>query len=207
MRIRVFHALPAARSPSARASGPSAVVEVFAYDDPEPGDARDALDRAFRLLNVGHDPDFGTPDERAVRYRRRRNRSLCVGDVVAVDDTHFVCKAAGFEETRQRVAIELALFGTTPIRWSPRSGDAVRLTRHWPAAVLDAGDVGVIDLREGDADHADIHFPAAGGPVLATGVDLAELAATNDVIEHAGAPACGGETDAATACVWEWAPA
>jgi hypothetical protein len=42
------------------------------------------LDEIWRLLNVGEDPAFGTPDERAVAYRANRNRSLSLGDVVAI---------------------------------------------------------------------------------------------------------------------------
>ncbi|HEY0697395.1 MAG TPA: hypothetical protein VGD43_06255 [Micromonospora sp.] len=44
------------------------------------------LSDVYRLFNVGHDPQFGTPDPRAVVYRERGNRSLSVGDVVALNE-------------------------------------------------------------------------------------------------------------------------
>lgn len=43
------------------------------------------LERVYFLLNVGDDPDFGTPHPAAVEYRRRHLRSLSVGDVVTLD--------------------------------------------------------------------------------------------------------------------------
>lgn len=46
---------------------------------------------AFRIFNVGDDPDFGVPDPIAVNYRERGNRSLSVGDVVQVANTWLAC--------------------------------------------------------------------------------------------------------------------
>ena len=54
-------------------------------------DHQQLLEDVYRLLNVGDDPAFGTPDPIALRYRRSRNRSLSVGDVVCLitnDNTH-----------------------------------------------------------------------------------------------------------------------
>lgn len=45
-----------------------------------------ACELAFHLFNVGDDPTFGTPDERAIEYRRRGNRSLSKGDVVCIQE-------------------------------------------------------------------------------------------------------------------------
>uniref|UniRef100_UPI003F498FF8 hypothetical protein n=1 Tax=Pseudonocardia sp. CA-138482 TaxID=3240023 RepID=UPI003F498FF8 len=72
------------------------VRKVFCYDTrPEGVDA--ALDEAFTLLNIGHDPAFGTPDERALAYRAGRHRSLSVGDVLCVDGLWFAVADLGFE--------------------------------------------------------------------------------------------------------------
>lgn len=76
------------------------LVPVASYCDDEGGRRHAACERAFHLLNVGHDPDFGTPDERAVTYREQGNRSLSVGDVVQVTEgvlsAWFSCDATGF---------------------------------------------------------------------------------------------------------------
>ncbi|MBS2537096.1 hypothetical protein KGQ20_30500 [Catenulispora sp. NF23] len=53
------------------------------------GDRYDICDSVWALLNVGDDPQAGTPDPRAVNYRRRGHRSLSVGDVAAVGDFGF----------------------------------------------------------------------------------------------------------------------
>lgn len=54
------------------------------------------LEEVFRLLNVGDDPEFGTPDPRAVAYRAAGNRSLSVGDVVQVDGEWFAVDRFGW---------------------------------------------------------------------------------------------------------------
>lgn len=53
-------------------------------------------DQAFRLFNVGDDPEFGVPDPRAVEYRKRGNRSLSKGDVVQVDTRWWACSSRGW---------------------------------------------------------------------------------------------------------------
>lgn len=40
------------------------------------------LDKAYEVFNVSDDPSFGTPNPLAVEYRKRKNRSLSVGDVI-----------------------------------------------------------------------------------------------------------------------------
>jgi hypothetical protein len=76
------------------------VTEVFSYpaqpDDPHP------VPFAYDLCNVGDDPAFfNPPDPRAVEYRERANRSLSVGDVVAVHDERgtrwYACASVGFD--------------------------------------------------------------------------------------------------------------
>ncbi|MFC4859254.1 hypothetical protein [Actinophytocola glycyrrhizae] len=98
------------------------VTEVFSYtalpDDPYP------VQFAYDLCNIGDDPTFfDRPDPRAVEYRDRANRSLSVGDVVAVHDNRgergtrwYACAHAGFDLLDQGPVIENAeQHGTTPI--------------------------------------------------------------------------------------------
>lgn len=84
-----------------------------------------ALAEAYRLCTVGHDPEFGPVDARASHYRERGNRSLSVGDVVAMttdptadeDQAVFYAVApAGFAKLDTAPTIDdHASPGTTPI--------------------------------------------------------------------------------------------
>lgn len=95
------------------------VTEVFSYtarpDDPRP------VQFAYDLCNIGDDPScFDPPDPRAVEYRDRANRSLSVGDVIAVHDEHgtrwYAVAGAGFDALDQAPLIENAeQDGTTPV--------------------------------------------------------------------------------------------
>lgn len=105
------------------------VTAVFSYtalpDDPQP------VPFAYDLFNIGDDPAFvNPPDPRAVQYRDRANRSLSVGDVVAVHDDErgsrwYACAHARFDVLDQAPLIENAeQDGTTPID-APLVGYAV----------------------------------------------------------------------------------
>ena len=74
-------------------------------------------DRVYELLNIGDDPTFGTPDDRAVAYRARRNRSLSVGDVLVVDGAAQAVASYSFELVRVDPAqlVHVLHHGTTPI--------------------------------------------------------------------------------------------
>lgn len=90
MRIRVFHNT----DPLAQAFGyqPGAAVrEVCTYSDATSSTADEALNQAFRLFNVGHDPD-----PRAVTYREQGHRSFSVGDVIEIDGNYYGCAALGW---------------------------------------------------------------------------------------------------------------
>jgi hypothetical protein len=65
---------------------------------------------------VGHDPDFGIPDQRAVAYRQAGNRSLSVGDVVQVDAIWLAVDPIRFRQLTQ-VPTGIAL-GTEPVHGS-----------------------------------------------------------------------------------------
>jgi hypothetical protein len=67
-------------------------VDKFDVDSP----SENLLDDLFRLFNVGDDPDFGPPDEHALAYRQRGNRSLSVGDVIQVNDHWWSCESHGW---------------------------------------------------------------------------------------------------------------
>ena len=76
-------------------------------------------ERVYELLNIGDDPSFGTPDDRAVAYRARRNRSLSVGDVLIVDGAAQAVAHYSFESVRVDPAqlVNALHHGTTPITW------------------------------------------------------------------------------------------
>lgn len=131
MRVRIFHNNnPRDAWIDGYVAGRDTVTEVSAYDtqprDPEP------LSFAFELLNVGHDPDFGQPpDDRALVYRARRNRSLCVGDVIAITDTDhegggprwrfYAVSGQGFTAITEPIIAARAAHGTTPIDAAPHT--------------------------------------------------------------------------------------
>ncbi|HEU0130813.1 MAG TPA: DUF3846 domain-containing protein [Mycobacteriales bacterium] len=75
------------------------------------------LDRAWFLFNVGDDPDFGPPAPVAVAYRERRNRSLSVGDVLAVTDGNVfaVASPSGFTWVETLTVTNATTHGTTPL--------------------------------------------------------------------------------------------
>ena len=58
------------------------------------------------LLNVKEDPAFGPPDPRAVDYRLCRNRSLSVGDIVAVDGRFYACEPSGWQALQHAPRID-----------------------------------------------------------------------------------------------------
>lgn len=53
-------------------------------------------EKVYHLLNVGDDPAYGTPDDRAVAYRMAMLRSLSVGDVIAIGDAYLAVASMGF---------------------------------------------------------------------------------------------------------------
>ncbi|MDT7785203.1 MAG: hypothetical protein QOF58_3622 [Pseudonocardiales bacterium] len=113
--IRVFHNNNLPTSMLDGYKSRDTVTEVYLY-------VEDALDdhvllgRAFDLFNIGHDPEFGVPDERAVEYRDRGNRSLSVGDVVAIDDRFYTFDRVGRRRLEEQPTIrQRASHGTTPL--------------------------------------------------------------------------------------------
>lgn len=57
-----------------------------------------AAERVYDLLNVGDDPNYGTPDPQAVAYRALGLRSLSVGDVLVADGKALAVAKFGFTE-------------------------------------------------------------------------------------------------------------
>ncbi|MGW5049723.1 hypothetical protein [Actinokineospora sp. NPDC004072] len=93
------------------------IVEVAAYLATQHDGI---LDDAFHTFNVGDDPCFGPPDPRAVVYRLRGNRSLSVGDVIALDDEFHSCEPAGWRKlTTPPVITDLHAPGITPLQPTP----------------------------------------------------------------------------------------
>jgi hypothetical protein len=150
-------------------------------------DHETACAEVFRLLNIGDDPTISAPDPRAVRYRERHNRSLSVGDVVAVDNvTFYACTSAGWRRLDRVPTVVsrpdapgtghladnvetlpefLAVYGV-PGRPYPvvEAGPG-----QWPCLVVKAGDkVAVVQVMnvgtDGDRQHLclDVHAFVAG---------------------------------------------
>jgi hypothetical protein len=96
-----------------------ALVPVFVYDD-SLSEFTEVCEQAFHLFNVGDDPEFGTPDERALAYRKARNRSLSTGDVVMVnigDVEHwYSCASIGWTEIDPpQFVVWASCYGTTAL--------------------------------------------------------------------------------------------
>lgn len=81
-------------------------------------------EQVFALLNVGHDPaDIGSPakpDPRALDYRARGNRSLMVGDAVAVTragqrTTYYAVAMVGFAPIDAPSIVDRPGYGTVPL--------------------------------------------------------------------------------------------
>ncbi|TVT27908.1 hypothetical protein FNH05_30680 [Amycolatopsis rhizosphaerae] len=119
-RIRVFHNV----SPAAMAFGfdhDDRVVEVYAYDEPAVTVSttdEEIAAKVFELFNVGAKAGFGTPDHRALEYRDRRNRSLSVGDVIAIDGRYYACGSSGWTSISRPWLDTTPRHGTTPF-YSP----------------------------------------------------------------------------------------
>jgi hypothetical protein len=80
--------------------------------------SEDVLAEVFQLYNVGDDPDYGTPDDRALAYRHRGNRSLSVGDVVQVNQQWWACAPFGWTHINPPPAEQLTggtAYGSTRI--------------------------------------------------------------------------------------------
>lgn len=98
------------------------VVRVFVgkFDDPGPNDLA-VCNTVYELLNIGHEPEFtsGKPDIRAVAYRERENRSLSIGDIVAIQrgetTRYYAVASAGFTVIDKPTTVGEAAPGTMPL--------------------------------------------------------------------------------------------
>ena len=69
-----------------------------------------------KVGKMDEDPAFGPPDPRAVDYRLCRNRSLSVGDIVAVDGRFYACEPSGWQALQHAPRIDQrTTHGTTPL--------------------------------------------------------------------------------------------
>lgn len=117
MHIRVFHTT---NLRDARFEPTKEAIEVFQYVSDCKATAQEYCEQAFTLFNVGHEPKIvGTPDTIAVAYRLRRNRSLSIGDLVAIGDgngTYEVYELRGDTGWTRREEPELtetSIYGST----------------------------------------------------------------------------------------------
>ncbi|HTJ68187.1 MAG TPA: hypothetical protein VL551_11710 [Actinospica sp.] len=91
----------------------------------DPGDLADEVlcEQVFALLNIGHHPaEVGlsaAPDQRAVDYRERGNRSLSVGDTVAVtrgaQTVYYKVAMIGFTQIDAPSIVNRPGYGTVPL--------------------------------------------------------------------------------------------
>lgn len=77
-------------------------------DDDDTSNDLCVANHAWMLFNVGDDPEFGKPDPRAVDYRKRGNRSLSIGDVVAVEGRFYQVTGNGWEPLPDRLLLDPA---------------------------------------------------------------------------------------------------
>jgi hypothetical protein len=101
MKIEVFHNIETDINdrPIGRLDGYQPfhrVVRVFATDVPDPYDDLTLCEIIRQMLNVGD-------DQRTVEYRQRGNRSLCIGDLVKIDERRWYAVARlGFTQVTNR---------------------------------------------------------------------------------------------------------
>jgi hypothetical protein len=162
---------------------------VFATEVSEQ-DHEAACDEVWRLLNVGHDPARGTVDPVAARYRQRGNRSLAVGDVIAVDGSFYACSAVGWQPMEELPAIvqRTDVRGTVPLADRVESlpeflavygrpGQQITMVeagptvQQWPSLVVKAGDkaavvqfISITTDTPGQHLCVDVHAFVAGRP-------------------------------------------
>ena len=107
--VRIFHNNDFRAACSVGYQAGHSVTEVFVYTTARTTASDDdtvLLAAAYDLLNVKEDPAFGPPDPRAVHYRLCRNRSLSVGDIVAVDGRFYACEPSGWQALQHAPRID-----------------------------------------------------------------------------------------------------
>ncbi len=91
------------------------VTPVADLNIPGPADPFKVLDHVYFLFNVGDDSSFGTPYDVAVEYRKRRNRSLSMGDVARIDGDWYGLLEDGWAPIAEPKIEITTLHGTTPL--------------------------------------------------------------------------------------------
>jgi hypothetical protein len=125
--VRVFHNNNAPLSFLYSYEKDQTVTEVDTYLEIDEQEDVALVRKIFDLFNIGHEPEFGIPDERAEHYRKAGNRPLSVGDVVGIGDRFYT-----FD---RRSAVRLLMecppirqrssYGTVPLYWA-RAGRSSR---------------------------------------------------------------------------------
>ncbi|WP_067484216.1 hypothetical protein [Actinomadura hibisca] len=106
--VHVFHNLtyPSSRPYFSGYLSGDPAVHVFTTTAPRGSDHLEVCKDMYRLLNVGDDPEFGTPDPRAIHYRDQGHRSLSLSDLVCVDGSWYSCESSGFSKAEPPRVIE-----------------------------------------------------------------------------------------------------
>lgn len=75
---------------------------------------------AWKVFNVGDDPEFGLVYEVATEYRARRNRSLSMGDVLQIDEGGwYACEDFGWKAINTPDTTCEGWYGSTYINGEP----------------------------------------------------------------------------------------
>jgi hypothetical protein len=140
------------------------LVPVYGYQSAVAGEPEDVANHAFRVFNVGDDPDFGKPDPDAQRYRALGNRSLSKGDVVQVGPTWLACASRGWDRVSapEWIARSAQTHGTAPLpreielptpepdeQGSPAPGEEPRLSVPEMAQLIATRSALSIEIRTG----------------------------------------------------------
>lgn len=116
--LRIFHNVSSA--PGVSYDGSDEVVEVDNYSVISPAitEAQVLLRQALLAFTLGaaYAGDV-SPElhQRVADYRRRGNRPLAVGDVIAVDQRYWAVEQAGWQSIGPPVLVHRATRGTTPL--------------------------------------------------------------------------------------------
>ena len=117
--VRVFHNNAAPLSFLFGYEKGQTITEVDTYLEINEDDDVALVRKVFDLFNIGDDPAFGVPDERAVQYRKAGNRSLSVGDVVGIGDRFYTFDGSAVRLLPECPTIrQRSSCGTVPLYWA-----------------------------------------------------------------------------------------
>ncbi len=118
VRVEAFHNLD---TEADRYQHGHRVTRVFATQEPG-GEPAAVCAEIHRLLTIGDAPCGRRPDPRAVAYRRRGNRGLSLGDVIAISGptgTAYYALTLTYAPVRPPHRTDEPFYATVPLRDEP----------------------------------------------------------------------------------------